>query len=265
MAMAVRASALPGAGTARVIESIARGYEFVLEARASQREYVLEKPPAQVLSVLREARSRSRKQLFADRLGKDAGKIPMGKRFWPLTSEERTAIDGLVATPDVRKLITSLASRDDDAPVQVVDAAYWVKGCSSLGVWRGAVLVHVGDPDTKTLALVDIKQALAALAPRAKDAEAATHHGERVVRGARALSPALGDRMVGATLLDKHVFIRELLPQDLKFELDRWAQKRRARSGGTWRPSSPSRTPASSTRTSARNGSRPSERGTRRT
>lgn len=30
-------------------------------------------------------------------------------------------------------LATSLQSRDDDAPIEVLDAAYWMKGCSSLG------------------------------------------------------------------------------------------------------------------------------------
>ena len=41
-----------------------------------------------------------------------------------------------------------------------------------------------------------------------------------MVTGARALTPALGNRMAPATLLDKDVFVRELLPQDLKFELE---------------------------------------------
>jgi hypothetical protein len=33
------------------------------------------------------------------------------------------------------------------------------------------------------------------------------------------LSPALGDRMLAATFLDRTVFIRELLPEDLKLEV----------------------------------------------
>ncbi len=41
----------------------------------------------------------------------------------------------------------------------------------------------------------------------------------RVVTGARHLSPALGKRMIAARLLDKPVFLRELLPQDLKLEI----------------------------------------------
>jgi uncharacterized protein (DUF2252 family) len=41
-----------------------------------------------------------------------------------------------------------------------------------------------------------------------------------VLAGAMALAPALGGRMVAATILDRSVFVRELLPQDLKVELD---------------------------------------------
>jgi uncharacterized protein (DUF2252 family) len=220
LAMAVRASGLPGAVTAHVVESVARGYEVVLEALASEREFTLERPPEQVTSVLREARARSRKQLFADRLGKADGKIPMGKRFWPLIPEERNAVEALVSSAQAKKLITGLASRDDDAQVELLDAAYWVKGCSSLGLWRAAALVRVGDAKDKSLALVDIKQAMAPLSPHADDANIPAHEGERVVAGARALSPSLGDRMAPANILDKQVFVRELLPQDLKFELE---------------------------------------------
>jgi uncharacterized protein (DUF2252 family) len=97
-----------------------------------------------------------------------------------------------------------------------------VKGCSSLGLWRAAALVRVGGGKAKSgaLALIDIKEALPALAPRSKKAAIAKHHGERVVEGARALSPALGERMAPATIVGKDVFVRELLPQDLKFELE---------------------------------------------
>jgi uncharacterized protein (DUF2252 family) len=43
---------------------------------------------------------------------------------------------------------------------------------------------------------------------------------ERVVAGARALSPYLGNRMLAATLLRRPVVVRELMPQDLKLEID---------------------------------------------
>jgi uncharacterized protein (DUF2252 family) len=43
---------------------------------------------------------------------------------------------------------------------------------------------------------------------------------ERVVEGARHLSPFLGKRMRAASLMSKPVFVRELLPQDLKIEIE---------------------------------------------
>lgn len=39
--------------------------------------------------------------------------------------------------------------------------------------------------------------------------------------GARSLSPFLGGRMVATRLLGRAVFVRELLPQDLKLEIER--------------------------------------------
>jgi len=42
-----------------------------------------------------------------------------------------------------------------------------------------------------------------------------------VVEGALHLSPHLGRRMVAGQIKSRSVFIRELLPQDLKIEIDR--------------------------------------------
>jgi uncharacterized protein (DUF2252 family) len=36
----------------------------------------------------------------------------------------------------MRRLATMLRCRDDNADVRVLDAAYWLKGCSSLGRLR---------------------------------------------------------------------------------------------------------------------------------
>ena len=46
-------------------------------------------------------------------------------------------------------------------------------------------------------------------------------NGQRVVEGAKHLSPALGDRMMAGRLLGRSVVIRELMPQDLKLQIDR--------------------------------------------
>jgi uncharacterized protein (DUF2252 family) len=50
-------------------------------------------------------------------------------------------------------------------------------------------------------------------------------NGERVVEGARHLSPYLGDRMTAADILGRSVFVRELLPQDMKVEIKRLPQE----------------------------------------
>jgi uncharacterized protein (DUF2252 family) len=45
-------------------------------------------------------------------------------------------------------------------------------------------------------------------------------NAKRVIQGALHLAPHLGERMMAARLLTRSVFIRELLPQDLKVEID---------------------------------------------
>jgi uncharacterized protein (DUF2252 family) len=97
-----------------------------------------------------------------------------------------------------------------------------MKGCSSLGRLRFAVLLGVGKSQTKEggVCLIDIKEAVQAAAPRLSEAIVPTDQAQRVVEGARHLSPALGDRMLAATFLDRAIFMRELLPEDLKLEVD---------------------------------------------
>ena len=138
-----------------------------------------------------------------------------------MSDDERPALEELFATERLRGLATSLRSRDDDAAVEVRDAAYWVKGCSSLGRLRFAVLLSVGKASSKDgLCLIDVKEAVQAAAPRNVKAKSPRDNGERVVEGARHLSPHLGERMAAERLLERSVFIRELLPQDLKLEID---------------------------------------------
>jgi uncharacterized protein (DUF2252 family) len=67
---------------------------------------------------------------------------------------------------------------------------------------------------------MDIKEAAQAAAPRAAGVKIPSEQAARVVEGARHLSPYLGKRMRAVRLLDKSVFVRELLPQDLKIEIE---------------------------------------------
>ena len=114
-----------------------------------------------------------------------------------------------------------------DGRVRVVDAAYWRKGCSSLGRLRFAVLICVSDGKAKNnrLALVDIKEAVTSVVPTRNRAPTQRDPAERVLAGAKALSPNLGNRMIAAELLDKPVVFREPAPQDLKIKVDQFSRK----------------------------------------
>ena len=128
LAMAARAWDLGGATTARVVEAIAREYTDALEARADKRQFVLDKPPKALALFRKRALRRTRRELLDERLGTSTRKFPIGRRFWPLTKAEREAVHALFDTTALRKLMTSLAERPDDASLRVLDSAFWVKG-----------------------------------------------------------------------------------------------------------------------------------------
>ena len=218
LATAARGSDLPGITTVRMIETLMEGYE---SAFPENDEPHPEKPQA-VKVVMKKAMKRTWKKLARDRIDDTDPVIPLGKRFWPLVREERKAIEALFSAPALGELVTQINHRTDGARIKVIDAAYWRKGCSSLGKLRYAVLLDVdgGSINGDDLCLIDIKEANKAAAPHARGAVMPRDQARRVVEGARHLSPALGDRMRSASLLDKPVIIRELLPQDLKLEIE---------------------------------------------
>jgi uncharacterized protein (DUF2252 family) len=221
LASAARGSDLPGVTTARMLEEMMIGYRLALQGTRKQETIESDKPQS-IKVVMRKAMSRTWKHLSKERLRDLKPRIPLGDRFWPLAADEVQAIDELFARDDVRALVTALKSRPDDAAIDVIDAAYWMKGCSSLGRLRFAVLLAVagGKSREDEFCLMDIKEAAPAAAPRAGDAVMPKDHAKRVVEGARHLSPALGDRMLAGKLMGRAVVIRELLPQDLKLEID---------------------------------------------
>ncbi|MDB6143816.1 MAG: hypothetical protein JWP80_2860 [Pseudomonas sp.] len=216
LAMSARGSDLPGVTTARMLEAMIKGYE---QAFAKGKCEAPERP-SQVKGGMRTAVQRTWKHLARERIENERPTIPLGKSFWPLSRAEKAEIKTLCATPELHQLVTALKGRPDDARVELLDSAYWVKGCSSLGLLRYAVLLGVGDDDEQDYCLIDIKEAIAAAAPRAVRAHMPRDNAQRVVEGARQLSPALGERMLATRFLDHGVFIRELLPQDMKLELD---------------------------------------------
>jgi uncharacterized protein (DUF2252 family) len=225
LASAARGSDLPGVMTAKMLEQMIDGYQAAFVDRLAAPP--LDKPKA-VAAALKSAMGRKWKQLAQERIRDASPSIPLGKTFWPLSKAERDAILTLFADEHMRRLVTRLRRRDDDAPIRVLDAAYWVKGCSSLGHLRYAVLVGV-DGGGGEVCLMDVKEAVAPMAPRDPNAKMPRDNAERIAEGAWHLSPALGDRLLAGRLLDRSVFVRELLPQDLKFELDHLTQDEAAR------------------------------------
>ncbi len=219
LATAIRGSDLPGVTTALVLEKMVEGYGEELENRGRNRKQS-DTPPKVVRRILRQAVKRRWHHLAEERIEDIKPTIPLGKRFWPLSEAETTEICKIFAAPAVRHLITSLEHREQDDKVKVLDAAYWMKGCSSLGRLRFAVLVGIGKRKDEEFCLVDIKEAIQAAAPRAPGAQMPCDNGQRVVEGARKLSPFLGKRMIPWRFRDKEVVLRELLPQDLKLEMN---------------------------------------------
>ncbi|CAO4178707.1 DUF2252 domain-containing protein [Methylorubrum populi] len=220
---AARGSNLPGVVTSRMLEEMVRGYAEGLAEPDSD-----ETPPEPdaVRTVRRRALGRHWKHLARERLKDVEPSIPLGRRFWALDAEERAALDDLFRQDGVRDLVLALNGRGEGARMRLIDAAYWMKGCSSLGYLRYAALVRIdGEEDKRRFALVDLKEAVDAAAPPAPGARMPKDPAERVVAGARALSPNLGERMLPVHVLGKPVVMRELLPQDLKLDVDQFSRE----------------------------------------
>lgn len=221
LATAARGSDLPGVTTLRMMESLIDGYASAIKPH--RRTGDLFRPPASVELTVRQATERTWRQLARERIDDTRPTIPLGKRFWPPSKQERKELEALFRTDAIADLATCLRHRPNAGLVKVLDAAYWVKGCSSLGRLRYAVLLDVdgGTIDGDDLCLMDIKEGVTAAAPRLAGQSMPRDNAARVVEGARHLSPALGERMRAANLLGRSVVVRELLPQDLKLDIDR--------------------------------------------
>jgi len=219
---AARSSDLPGVTTAQMIEAMIDGYTKALDK--TDGAHPME--PDVVRSVRREAMGRGWHHLAKERLEDVEPEIPLGKRFWILDDRERNAIDALFDEPEIVSRALELAGLKKGR-IRVVDAAYWRKGCSSLGKLRYAVLLGVKKKGSKDerLALVDIKEAAVSVAPSDPTTPMPKDPAERVVAGAMALAPNLGERMIPARLLSKPVVLRELAPQDLKIEVEQFSRK----------------------------------------
>lgn len=222
LATAARGSDLPGVTTARMIERMVEGYENAFGDRGEDNPA---EEPDVVRTVRRRALGRRWRHLAKERLEDVEPSIPLGKRFWALTQDEREALDAAILDPAVTALVLSLDGKSQERTVKLVDAAYWMKGCSSLGLMRFAAIAAMEGEGETSHALLDIKEATISVAPAAPSAQMPVDPANRVVAAARALSPYLGERIAPLEMLGRSLFVRELTPQDLKIEVDQFSER----------------------------------------
>jgi uncharacterized protein (DUF2252 family) len=223
LATAARGSDLPGVITARMMEEMIEGYERAFVSPDDE-GMACEEEPEVVRTVRRRAISRKWRHLAKERLEDVEPAIPIGKRFWPLDDNERDALREIVIHPPVSRMILSLDRKGEDRKPFMADAAYWMKGCSSLGLLRFAAIVGLKGRDTIDYSLIDLKEAVDPIAPAAPGATMPSEPAQRVLAAALALSPHLGERMATARLLGHSMFVRELMPQDLKIEVEQFSR-----------------------------------------
>jgi uncharacterized protein (DUF2252 family) len=221
LAMAARSSDLPGVTTALMLEELILGYISGLSGRFAQMDAKNLEP---IKRVMRQANRRHWRHLAEERIEGVKPEIPLGRKFWSLTREETQQLEEMIAGVDLHGLIQRTDQNAGDSKIRLIDAAYWIKGCSSLGRLRYAALIGVGNKKELHYRLLDVKEATEAAGPYARSAGMPRNNAERVVAGANALSPFLGERMVATHVVKRPVVVRELRPQDLKFELERLQQ-----------------------------------------
>lgn len=221
LATAARGSDLPGVTTARMIEAMMDGYA---KAMADPTSGDVGSEPDVVRSVKRRALGRKWKHLAKERLDSLDPVIPLGNKFWPLEEDERATLGKMLGASNVANLLLSLDHKDRNRSVRMVDAAYWMKGCSSLGLLRFAALIGLKNATGRSdYGLLDLKEAIDPIAPASPGAIMPADPAERVVAAARALSPHLGERMIATKAFCRSLFIRELSPQDLKLEVNQFS------------------------------------------
>src|SRR6195952_3367138 len=120
LAMTARGSDLPGVTTAFMMEQLAEGYIAAIEAQVLSSDVAepARPLPESVQLVMQTAMRRSWRELARERLDEGSAKLPIGKRFWKLTKEEKAGISQLFEKGSVSRLATLLSSRADDVPVE---------------------------------------------------------------------------------------------------------------------------------------------------
>lgn len=130
LASAARGSDLPGVTTAQMLEQLMAGYEAALAGEFDDGNDKSHRP-AGIQKLVENSIRRRWHHLALERLDTVKPVIPLGKKFWMLKRAERAALATLFEEEAVGAMVTRLQGRDAGDPLKVIDAAYWIKGCSS--------------------------------------------------------------------------------------------------------------------------------------
>jgi uncharacterized protein (DUF2252 family) len=180
LACAARGSDLPGITTARIVEELVASYEAALGWDFDGKKDKSHRPNG-IQTLLERSIRRRWRHLALERFQTDKALLPRGKTFWGLSTEERAGLLELFDQETIRTVITRLHHRDAGERVKLVDGAYWIKGCSSLGRLRYAVMLQIGEGNASSLCLVDVKEGVKAAAPRTSGVAMPEDNATRVV------------------------------------------------------------------------------------
>jgi uncharacterized protein (DUF2252 family) len=133
LASAIRSSDLPGVTTAHMLDSLLAGY---FKARPPPSTAARE--PKDLRKLLNRAVHRRWHNLALERLEGEQKQLPRNRQFWPLHRSERGQVLSFCGDLDLEKLSPE-TDQSGKGGWKVIDAAYWVKGCSSLGHLRYAL------------------------------------------------------------------------------------------------------------------------------
>jgi hypothetical protein len=100
-----------------MLEQMVIGYRRALQGPKAQNLIASDRPEC-IQGVMRRATARAWKHLAHERLRDVKPTIPRGERFWTLAKYEERALAGLFAEDKVRRLVTSLKTRPDDAMIE---------------------------------------------------------------------------------------------------------------------------------------------------
>src|ERR1700751_1890272 len=120
LASAARGSDLPGVTTARILEELVAGYQAALSINFESDKDKSHRSKA-IQKLLMQSTRRRWRHLAEERLDTIKPTIPLGKRFWARTPEERKALSRMFASDSVKPMLTSLRGQEKDDPIELLD------------------------------------------------------------------------------------------------------------------------------------------------